>query len=199
MESISMMKCLLIFCFFPFFAFAQNDSLEIRSNPINNSHEKISITNDSLYESIAVGYGGIKEGFSLYVDYQIGKEKMFTGVRLIASQEIQSLLLADKPARSVWELSVLRGFFSRSKSLVTSFSLGVGIVGGIERGKLLNTGSFFSGDTYESISYFTIGIPANAELVWVFTPGVGFGFSAWGNLNANRTYYGGSLNLRVLF
>ncbi|MBD2751296.1 hypothetical protein [Spirosoma validum] len=78
-------------------------------------------------------------------------------------------------------------------------STGVSNVWGRKRGKYLSAigAPLFSAEhLYESVRYSTVGLPAEIRFI-TSTKDVGIGLTAFGNLNAKRSFVGLNLSLYV--
>ncbi|MDR6197713.1 hypothetical protein [Siphonobacter sp. SORGH_AS_0500] len=95
------------------------------------------------------------------------------------------------PLQNVNDLGVLYGY----KVGKFRFSTGLSRVWGVKRGKFLREDSepfLYGKDSYESLGYATIGIPAEVPFI-LSNRDLGIGLTAYGNLNTKRPY--GGLNL----
>ena len=84
-------------------------------------------------------------------------------IRSTYSMELS--IVGPEPKESLWEVSPMFGFVLKGRVGWISAGAGVGIVGGINRGKLIEHGQDPSDpDTYEESSFLTVGIPVDIQL-----------------------------------
>ncbi len=84
---------------------------------------------------------------------------------------------------------------------MASFSAGLGLVGGVKRGKQLpseDREDFWSLKRhYEDKQFTTAGIPLQFQLFCTPSRVFGFGLIGFGNINKERSYYGGMLCIQL--
>ena len=101
----------------------------------------------------------------------------------------------DLPGKQHWDMGLLYGRISKPKYLWVSFSAGLGLVGGVQRGKFLAHRPC-RGDVYEKRAIRTVGIPVEVHLVKrVFD--FGLGLYGYGNLNPEASFAGVLLFLQL--
>ena len=94
-------------------------------------------------------------------------------------------------ARSLKELGILYGRISRNEFVVVGLSTGIGYVNGTGRGGEIGNGKF------EQIDISTFSIPLEATVRVDIAKYAGIGGSLFGNVNTQKTYLGGALNLYI--
>ena len=141
-----------------------------------------------------IGFGtfNVELGMS-YSKHNIVELKFTTG------QEYQ-MFGGKSPVNSVSDLSVLYGLASESELGRVSAAAGLGLVWGTKRGSIMNayysTNWFFGETTYDSETYFTVGIPVELKAQLHLMKFVGIGLTLSSNINAKRPYIGGTINLQ---
>ncbi|MFC1654523.1 hypothetical protein ACFL2F_01850 [Myxococcota bacterium] len=99
---------------------------------------------------------GIGGSVNLKIDYYLLQ------VRSTYSMELS--VAGPEPQESIWEVSPMFGFVLKGRVGWISAGAGVGIVGGINRGKLIEHGQEPSDpDIYEETSFLTVGIPVDVQ------------------------------------
>lgn len=177
----------------PFAIFASS----YRDSRLDSNHSAIRVDRaDSGNSSLTSywldgGIGGGSTGFATGVSASYLSGYNLYTVRYAYNAEMN--LLSSSPAISVWDVGLLYGRTARNQMYYSSASAGVGLVGGVRRGKSIS-GTLFD---YESHSYSTIGIPLQVELFLTPRPFFGIGLSAAGNLNPERSFADVRLCLRV--
>ncbi|MEO6327683.1 MAG: hypothetical protein ABIO55_02070 [Ginsengibacter sp.] len=77
-------------------------------------------------------------------------------------------------------------------SFFSSISAGIAWVIGVQKGQLLSRegGWFSSFSKYEKITYYTIGLPISAKILWMPIKSYGLGAELYVNINAKNPFYG---------
>jgi len=97
----------------------------------------------------------------------------------------------------ITEFGLLYGRSATSKTGQASVSAGIGIVRGEKNGEFLgNTGGWFSFDRYETLTYYTVGIPLQTQLFINLCPYVALGVTLYANVNPEQNLGGGLICLR---
>ena len=107
----------------------------------------------------------------------------------------REILSDNQPSIKVREMGVLYGV----RTGKFRFSTGLSGVWGIKRGTYLYTDSdplFYGSYYYEKIRYVTVGIPGEVRFI-TSNKDAGIGVTAFGNLNAKRSFAGINLSFYV--
>lgn len=153
------------------------------------------------------------------VSYGRGVSYLHDGKHLISVRFVHSKPIGlgfgggDEPDERAREIGVLYGRASQNTIGLASFSVGLGRVTGVRRGKLLRRvdegcwwGFGFGGcddsyNIYEERTFDTIAIPVEAQLLWMPTfrirAPLGIGLHGFANLNPELSYWGMSLCLSL--
>ena len=124
----------------------------------------------------------IATGFSL--SKQRGKG-LITG-RILYSEEFMSFSSASQ---SVWEIGFMYGRFAKNKNGMASLSAGMSLVGGSIYPK--------PGNRRHLKDFTTVGIPVQCQLFVTPTRVFGFGLVGFGNLNLERSIFGGMFCIQL--
>lgn len=116
----------------------------------------------------------------------------FTTIRFIRNEKLDFF---STPAEAVWDFGVLYGRIVRGPAGFISLSGGVAAVGGVRRGKPLES-EWFS-NRYERNNFGTIGLPVDAQLFLKPFPAVGIGLIAFANLNNEESFAGALFCLQI--
>ena len=137
-------------------------------------------------------------GFSVsgVASYQVGENGMLSA-RGFFGEEFDSFLGSARPLKQRWDVGLLYGRFHRSSSLLVSAAAGVALVGGMNRGALLEEGGLFESDRYEKRPFLTGGVPIEAQFTGILFSSLGFGFHLSGNLNLESPFFGFGVHLIV--
>jgi hypothetical protein len=106
-------------------------------------------------------------------------------------------IFGPTPNETLWDMAFMYGRFINGSHGIATFSGGLSLVGGVERGRFLyNTAGWFGPNVYESVHFATVGIPVEGQLLW--TPGAHFGIGINGfcNLNPRKSFAGVLLCLK---
>ncbi|WP_077924195.1 hypothetical protein [Spirosoma sp. 209] len=126
----------------------------------------------------------------------LGYEFAHKPTQLVARYVLNSEVLSDaQPAIRVNEIGMLYGV----RAGKFRFSTGLSGVWGTNRGKFLQSDPdplLYGSAYYERLTYTTVGIPAEIRFI-TSTKDVGVGVTAFGNLNAKRSFVGLNLSLYV--
>lgn len=107
----------------------------------------------------------------------------------------RELFSDDRPGIMGKEMALLYGI----RAGKFCFSTGLSSVWGINRGKFVSTIGdplLYGSNYYESVRYSTVGLPAEIRFL-TSRDDVGIGLTAFGNLNAKRSFIGLNLSLYV--
>lgn len=174
--------CLIGFALYPVDLPAQ-DTIKIKSH----------------YTWLDFGIGATTYGIAADLGFYKELGKALLSVRFVPNSEDTKLGIA--PAESLWDAGILYGRLKRISSGYASISAGLAAVGGVRRGKLLSqtTTGNFTANNYEKLTYFTVGIPLEAQVCWFVFPKANsilihqtsFGIKAIANINAKKSFVGG--------
>ncbi|UHG89596.1 hypothetical protein [Spirosoma oryzicola] len=107
----------------------------------------------------------------------------------------RELFSDNRPGIMAQEMALLYGI----KAGKFRFSTGVSTVWGVNRGKYLSTIGdpiLYGSNYYEPARYLTVGLPGDIRFI-TSTKDFGIGLTAFGNLNARRSFVGLNLSLYV--
>lgn len=107
----------------------------------------------------------------------------------------RQLLSNDLPGVKVKEIGLLYGI----KTGKFRFSTGLSGVWGINRGKYLSSDPdplTYGSNYYEPVRYVTVGVPGEIRFI-TSTEDIGIGLTAFGNLNAERSFAGLNISLYI--
>lgn len=150
------------------------------------------IHNDSYYW-INGGVGASSFGVAGGISIALQNENTLFSVRTIFNGEVN--ILGPSPAESVWDVGLLYGICTREPYEFVSAAGGISFVSGIRRGKYLGSSGWFSAH-YESLPFFTVGIPIEGQLFWTPFSFFGCGIYAFANVNPEKGFWGAMLALR---
>jgi hypothetical protein len=105
-------------------------------------------------------------------------------------------VLGPEPSESHWEVSPLFGFVLKGRAGWISGAAGVGIVGGVKRGKLLEHGDI---DKYASVDFLNVGFPLDVQL-FLKPPAFlnfGLGLNLYANLSPDYSVFGLMLSIMI--
>jgi hypothetical protein len=161
-----------------------------------------------LFLTTTVGYSQKANQNNYWFGVGLGKSQFPSGMiafgyeftnkptLLIARYTDNRELFSDNaPSIMAQEIALLYGV----KTGKFRFSTGVSNIWGRNRGKYLSAIGevFLYGEHwYESVRYSTVGLPAEVRFI-TSTKDVGIGLTAFGNLNAKRSFVGLNLSLYV--
>lgn len=175
--------CLIILILYPIHLLAQ-DTVKVKNH----------------YSWLDFGIGATTYGIAADLGYYKELNKGLLSLRFIPNSEDTKYGIA--PAESVWDAGILYGRLKKMSSGFASISAGVAAVGGVRRGKLVSQttiGNYPSFYTYEKLTYFTLGIPLEAQICWIAFPKTSynflhqtsFGIKAVANINSKKSFIGG--------
>ena len=117
-------------------------------------------------------------------------------IRYIGGSEFN--LFGPSPPESFNDIGVLYGRVANYKNIQFSISGGLGIVTGIMRGAYITTPpGWFSSPEYEKRSYFTYGIPLEAEFSYNPLKFLGLGVAVFANINPESSLWGINIMWKV--
>jgi hypothetical protein len=128
-------------------------------------------------------------GINASINYS--KNDRIFKLRGILAEEL--VITGPRPNDEVWELGLLYGHHLTKGKVSVSFLAGISYTGGIYRGDRLYSDMF---DVYyEELTYETFGLPLEIQLDLNRARPFGLSLSAFGNINAEKSFAGLSLNL----
>ena len=103
------------------------------------------------------------------------------------------------PSEEYGSIGLMFGKGSSKKSYQSHFLGGLGVTGGITRGKYIRTvqGIFGSIEYYEKEKFLTPSIPLEIGFLVKPSKNLGIGITLFGDLNLTRSYFGIALNLSL--
>ncbi|MBC3794661.1 hypothetical protein [Spirosoma utsteinense] len=159
-----------------------------------------------LFLTTTVSYAQKADQHKYWLGVGLGKSQYHSGMLALGYEFVNkpTLLIArytdnrelnskNAPSIIAQEFALLYGI----KTGKFRFSTGVSNVWGRNRGKYLSVigEPFLYGEHwYESVRYSTVGLPAEVRFI-TSTKDVGIGLTAFGNLNAKRSFVGLNLSL----
>ena len=159
--------------------------------------ETCNSTNNWINAGIGAGSAGLSSGANF--SHQSGKKLI--SARVTYNEELN--IFGPSPSERAWDFGVMYGGIAKSKYGFASISAGLGLVGGVRRGRYLdenrddNYGWFFIKiDQYEKIDFLTLGIPAEIQAFWTPFSKVGIGITLHGNLNPEKSFAGILISLQ---
>jgi hypothetical protein len=170
----------------------KSDTKPISQNKISN------FSNNWINAGIGVCSFGLSSGANF--SHQSGK-KLIT-VRATYNEELT--IFGPSPSEQAWDVGVMYGRIAKSKYGFASISAGLGLVGGVKRGRYLDDD--FQGrygwfaiviDRYEKIDFLTLGIPAEIQAFWTPFSKLGIGITLFGNLNPEKSFAGLLVSIQI--
>jgi len=138
-----------------------------------------------------LGLGKSHFGPTLNTSMSYGFNKNLLILRYLSADEFRFNVEGhyDEPALRVREIGLLYGKYILEKGVRLSLSAGVSYVHGVDRGNHLQF------KEYERVNISAFGIPAELNVQAEISRYFGFGFTAFGNFNNQKSFYGGSIKL----
>lgn len=161
------------------------------ANTIGYSQQADQPNQPNYWLGMGIGKSQLPSGM-IALGYEFATKPTLLVVRYTDNRE---LFPAYSPGLLTQEVALLYGL----KAGKFRFSTGISNVWGFNRGKYLYTDPkpfLGSGEVYESIRYSTVGLPAEIRFI-TSLKSVGIGVTAFGNLNAKRSFAGLNLSLYV--
>ena len=126
------------------------------------------------------------------IAYQFGTNLLSIRSVFTGETQFRNFFFFNEPFESFWDIGTLYGKNIKTKYLFTSIAIGIGVIGGMRRGRYLYTVYGWPGEThyYEKLPFFTIGIPIEAQISWIPTSFCGMGITAFANLNRRNSFVG---------
>lgn len=159
-------------------------------------------TSNSVNNWINAGIGGCSVGLSSGANFSHQSGKKIISVRATYNEELN--IFGPTPSEQAWDVGVMYGGIAKSKYGFASISAGLGLVGGVKRGRYLgynrddSCGWFFIRiDQYEKIDFLTFGIPAEIQAFWTPFSKLGIGVTVYGNLNPEKPFAGLLVSIQV--
>jgi hypothetical protein len=147
--------------------------------------------------SVKGGLGVNSFGVSPGVSFSYQSEKNLISVRYVYNIEFQPIV-GLSPDETVWDAGVLYGRIAKVSYGLASISGGIGVVGGVRRGKYLSSsGGWFGTSYYEKLTFLTVGIPVEGQLFWTPLDFWGIGFYGFANLNKEKSFIGALLCIQI--
>ena len=170
-----------------------------------------------LYYRVTIG-AGIGYGYPLQekhdfgiganIEFALQKQMAVYGLGARGLQEFQIFAYANV-TNSVSSIDMTYGRIFKKGAFFTSVSGGIGLVIGVQQGKLLSSGGggFHSYSYYEKLVYHTIGFPLSAKIFWmprknnglIKNLSGGLGIELFVNINSQKTFYGINLCTQLRF
>ncbi len=103
------------------------------------------------------------------------------------------------PHEKVWDIGLLFGKATKGRIVQVSAAGGIGLVGGLKRGKFISThpGWFGGWREYERVNFLTVGIPVEIEAMVTPSHFFGFGISLYADLNPTYPFAGAHFRLML--
>jgi len=164
----------------------------------------VDFENDEYWVDAGVGgFSTIDEisDISWHLSVNLFKDTTFYKIKYTRNEEWDFSFSGPRPEEKYNSISLMIGKGFSRKHIQLQYLGGLGITGGIKRGKFIKrTGQYlFFGpyDVYEEDKFITLSIPLEVGLT--FKPGkyIGIGGTLFGDLNKVRPYYGLALKLSV--
>jgi hypothetical protein len=153
---------------------------------------------DLWWINAGLGYGiweSSTDGISLGAGFSMSKESHLFSIRYVFIEELN--LFGPLPAETIWDIGLLYGKFKQSSLGIASISGGLGLLGGVKRGKYLRGSNWLFGPAhYESLKFTTIGFPLEGQIFWTPFDHFGIGINGFCNLNAKNSFAGGLFCIR---
>jgi hypothetical protein len=150
---------------------------------------------------INAGLGGSSFGISPGVCLSYRNRGNLISIRFIYNEEINLQIFGPgpSPSESVWDLGALYGRNAKTLHGLASVSGGVSLVGGVRRGRYLsNSGGWWSStDSYEKLTFLTVGVPIEVQLFWTPLSSLGIGIYGFANLNRQKSFAGALLCVQI--
>ncbi|QDK81393.1 hypothetical protein EXU85_23400 [Spirosoma sp. KCTC 42546] len=161
-----------------------------------------------LFLTTTIGYSQKANQNNYWLGVGLGKSQYYSGMIALGYEFInrptilitrytdnRELFSNNAPGIMAQEIALMYGL----KTGKFRFSTGISNVWGINRGKYLSAIGdpiLYGEHLYESVRYSTVGLPAEIRFI-TSTKDVGIGLTAFGNLNAKRSFVGLNLSLYV--
>lgn len=100
------------------------------------------------------------------------------------------------PGESVGDIGILVGMISNNKYFKASISAGLSSVRGVRRGRYIGTYGCCQRE-YEKISFNTIGLPIESQLLLTPFSFLGIGINVFANINMEEAYLGALICLQI--
>ena len=113
-------------------------------------------------------------------------------VQLRSTYNMEMSVLGPEPHESFWEVSPMFGFVLKGKVGWISAAAGVGLAGGVNRGKLLEQGEGAAPDKYAENDFINVGFPIDVQL-FLKPPSFsifGLGLNIYANLGPDNSIVG---------
>lgn len=113
-------------------------------------------------------------------------------VQIRSTYNMEMSILGPEPQESLWEVSPMFGFVYKGRVGWISASAGVGLVGGVRRGALIEHGEDSTPDRYEEQEILNIGFPLDVQL-FLKPPSFlmfGLGLNFYANLGPDNSVVG---------
>ena len=155
--------------------------------------EDVSTNNKSPLYWLNAGFGISSIGPSGGVGFSCQLHKDLISIRYVRGEEFQ--IFESSPKEMVWDVAALYGRSVKSRSILASISGGIGIAGGVRRGKRIGCPGWFSCN-YEKLTFRTVGFALEAQLFLTSESG-GIGIYGFANFNQERSFGGALLCLQI--
>jgi hypothetical protein len=117
-------------------------------------------------------------------------------IMIRSTYNMEMSVLGPEPSEAHWEVGPLFGFILKGRVGWISGAAGIGIVGGLKRGKLLEHGDI---DKYQEVDFVNVGFPLDAQL-FLKPPAFkrfGLGLNIYANLSPDYSIFGAMLAVMV--
>jgi len=170
---------------------------------LNCFSQIIDLKNDKLWIDLGIGsYYAFEEsdGFSDYISVNLYKDSVLYKIRFLNYDEFN--LFGPSPSEEFYDIGMMIGKGFSGKYAQILFSGGLGVTGGIKRGKLLYTepsGDFSIDDPrhFDSDRFITPSIPLEIDVLFKPIKYLGAGVSLFGNLNLKQPMYGFAIKFSI--
>jgi len=143
------------------------------------------------------GIGSSSAGLSAGISFSHLNGKHLLTVRLTYNEEF--VIFGPSPAENAWDFGCMYGRVTKSKYGFASIAAGLGLVGGVRRGRYLgyDVNGWFGTSWYAEDDFFTLGIPAELQAFWTPFSKLGIGVTLYGNLNPEKPFAGLLVSIQI--
>ena len=156
------------------------------------------LRNNDLFYSISIGAGIGKSpnfedgnyGIGGMMDVTLQKNKSLATIGYRGTGEL-GVMASSSPLRTMTSIDLLYGRLLTDNKLIITIHTGIGLVGNLERGLFLYSGSgFLSRSYYEKIKMHTVGLPVSSKALIPLAKHFALGLEGYLNINNQNTFYG---------
>ncbi len=156
----------------------------------NNNHV-YNIDDANAWLNLGFGYGS--SGFASGLSYSSLRENGIISSRLTYSVELD----IESPWIHVWDAGFLYGVTAATPNIRAVISAGIGLTGGARQGEM--TASYLMlGRSFERLTFYTVGLPVEAQLFWDISSSINIGIYGFANLNSQKSFFGGMICLHFM-